>query len=69
MNILKNKSLSRRTLLRGAGAALALPWLEAMQIRKLLGSEQENVPAKAPVRMAVLFLLALGLGKPAGGAE
>jgi len=56
MNILKNKSLSRRTLLRGAGAALALPWLEAMQIRKLLGSEQENVPAKAPVRMAVLFM-------------
>lgn len=56
MNILKNKSLSRRTLLRGAGAALALPWLEAMQMRKLLGSEQENVPAKAPVRMAVLFM-------------
>jgi len=27
----RNRSLSRRTLLRGAGAALALPWLEAMQ--------------------------------------
>lgn len=56
MNIVKNISLSRRTLLRGVGAALALPWLEAMQVRKLLGSEQENVPAKAPVRMAVLFM-------------
>lgn len=56
MNIIKNTSLSRRTLLRGAGAVLALPWLEAMQFRKLLGSEQENAPAKAPVRMAVLFM-------------
>lgn len=56
MNIIKNKSLSRRTLLRGVGAALALPWLEAMQVRKLLGSEQENAPSKAPVRMAVLFM-------------
>lgn len=27
----RNRSLSRRTLLRGAGAALALPWLDAMQ--------------------------------------
>lgn len=56
MNIIKNTSLSRRTLLRGVGAALALPWLEAMQVRKLLGSEQENAPGKAPVRMAVLFM-------------
>ncbi|MBN8604011.1 MAG: DUF1552 domain-containing protein [Planctomycetes bacterium] len=56
MNIIKNTSLSRRTLLRGVGAALALPWLEAMQVRKLLGSEQENAPSKAPVRMAVLFM-------------
>ena len=61
MNIIKNTSLSRRTLLRGVGAALALPWLEAMQVRKLLGSEQENAPSKAPVRMAVLFKL-LGSG-------
>ena len=27
-----------------------------MQVRKLLGSEQENAPSKAPVRMAVLFM-------------
>ena len=26
-----NRSLSRRALLRGAGAALALPWLDAMR--------------------------------------
>ena len=29
-NIITNKTLHRRTLLRGAGAALALPWLDAM---------------------------------------
>ena len=56
MNIIRNSSISRRTLLRGVGAALALPWLEAMQVRKLLGSQQDNAPGKAPVRMAVLFM-------------
>ncbi len=30
MNILRNKTLSRRTLLRGASAAIGLPFLEAM---------------------------------------
>ncbi len=30
MNILKKKTLSRRTFLRGAGVTLALPWLECM---------------------------------------
>jgi len=30
MNFLTNKSLSRRTVLRGIGASLALPFLEAM---------------------------------------
>ena len=41
-------SLNRRTLLRGAGAALGLPWLEAMA-----------APAngsKPPVRMAALYM-------------
>jgi hypothetical protein len=44
--------ISRRTLLRGAGAALALPWLEAM--RPLRAA----TPAAAadPVRLAVLFM-------------
>jgi hypothetical protein len=39
--------LSRRTLLRGAGAALALPWLEAM------AAPAAGTP---PVRMAVLYM-------------
>lgn len=44
--------ISRRTLLRGAGAALALPWLEAMAPRAALASGT----ASAPVRMAFLFM-------------
>lgn len=41
---MKTRTLSRRTLLRGAGASLALPWLEAM-------------PApKGPPRMVFLFM-------------
>ena len=39
--------ISRRTLLRGAGASLALPWLEAMGAA---------APAKSPVRMAALYM-------------
>lgn len=41
-------SLSRRTLLRGAGAAVGLPWLEAMAAPKS--------GDKPPVRMAALYM-------------
>ena len=45
--------LSRRTVLRGLGAAIALPMLEAMMpMRALAGS----VAGKAPTRMAFLFV-------------
>ena len=40
-------TLTRRTLLRGTGAALGLPWLEAM------ASASESAP---PVRMAFLYM-------------
>jgi hypothetical protein len=40
--------LSRRALLRGAGAAVALPWLEAFAPRRGAG--------RRPVRMAFLFM-------------
>lgn len=40
--------ISRRTLLRGAGVSLALPWLEAM--------DTQGAKIKAPVRMAVLYM-------------
>jgi len=39
--------ISRRTFLRGSGAALALPWLDSMAA---------GAQSKAPVRMACLFM-------------
>ena len=49
--------ISRRTLLRGAGAALALPWLEAMRPNQASAAEFEGAaPNDAPIRMAALFV-------------
>lgn len=45
--------ISRRTMLRGAGAALALPWLEAMLPTKARAAATVRA---CPVRMAVLFM-------------
>jgi hypothetical protein len=42
--------ISRRTLLRGTGAALGLPWLEAMAATKRTTAEP------GPVRMAALYM-------------
>ena len=44
---MRNSNLSRRTLLRGAGVALGLPWLEAMAATRT---------SSDPVRMAVLYM-------------
>lgn len=52
--ILRQKPLSRRTVLRGAGVALGLPWLEAMVPSALAASRPAD--ARAPVRMAVLYM-------------
>ena len=46
-------SISRRTLLRGAGIGLGLPWLEAMVPSSVLAS---SALPKSPVRMAVLYM-------------
>jgi hypothetical protein len=43
------KSLPRRTFLRGVGAAVGLPFLDAM-------SPAFAAPAKAPVRLAFLYV-------------
>jgi hypothetical protein len=49
--------LSRRTLLRGVGAGLALPWLEAMMPTADAAEDSpERRPSDAPVRMAALFV-------------
>jgi hypothetical protein len=45
-------SLSRRSLLRGSGVGLALPWLEAM----MPVSARESKSSQPPVRMAVLYM-------------
>jgi hypothetical protein len=44
--------LSRRTLLRGAGVTLGLPWLESMAH----GGTSAAAKAKGPVRMAALYM-------------
>jgi hypothetical protein len=50
-------SISRRTVLRGAGAALALPWLEAMMPRAATASESDQRSrSDLPIRMAALFV-------------
>lgn len=48
-----HRPISRRTMLRGAGAALALPWLEAMSPAATVGPKKLAEP---PLRMAFLFM-------------
>ncbi len=45
--------ISRRTLLRGAGVSLGLPWLEAMMPS---AARAQSQAVKNPVRMAVLYM-------------
>ena len=52
MNITLNQHLSRRTFLRGASSVVALPFLEAMVPRYLLGAVTD--PAKPPVRLVFI---------------
>ncbi|MEZ6134097.1 MAG: DUF1552 domain-containing protein [Pirellulaceae bacterium] len=48
--------IHRRTLLRGAGTALALPWLESMLAACAVADESAELEAAAPVRLAALFV-------------
>lgn len=52
MNLIRSRAISRRTLLRGVGAAVGLPWLEAMT--PVLGRAAAS--QKNPVRMAALYM-------------
>ena len=46
-------NLSRRTMLRGLGVSMALPWMESMRV---WGDQPDKEPSsKAPTRMAILF--------------
>lgn len=49
---LSRRSLSRRTLLKGVGASLSLPWLEAMSRRSVSAAET----TKFPLRFAALYV-------------
>ncbi len=53
MNVLRHTPIPRRTFLKGAGVAVALPWLDAMRVRG-------DAPAAAP-RRAVFCFFGLGL--------
>lgn len=46
--------LSRRTMLRGLGVTMALPWMESLRV---WGDENkgEKISSEAPTRMAILF--------------
>ena len=47
-----SRTINRRAVLRGAGVAVCLPWLEAMLPRVALGA----AAAKAPLRLAFLYV-------------
>ena len=49
------RTLSRRTVLRGLGTAIALPWLEAMTPWSRLGGAVAAAEPSRPLRMAFLF--------------
>lgn len=49
---MKSLPLSRRTLLKGTGAAVALPWLEAMLAPRAVAAEA----AQIPTRMAFFYV-------------
>ncbi len=52
MSSLKNLNLSRRTVLRGLGVSLALPWLEATSSV----AKAASTVASGPVRMGFIFV-------------
>ena len=74
---MSEKQLSRRTLLKGTGATMALPLLDAMLPGGVLQSALAKESAKAPVRMAfglgtfpVVVKEAMGMiGLPVGPAR
>src|SRR5690242_1928374 len=54
---MQNWKISRRTMLKGVGAMLSLPMLEAMAPRSLLAGTGASAAARSfPVRMAVLYM-------------
>lgn len=50
------RTLSRRTLLRGLGTAVALPWLECMTPRAALAAPAAGAAPTAPRRLAFVYV-------------
>ena len=53
MNYITRKHLSRRTMLRGLGTAMALPWLDAMMPAAKAAKSTAAAPA---VRLAFVYV-------------
>lgn len=49
------KQLSRRTMLRGLGVSMTLPWLESLPVWGGDAADRRNAGSEAPIRMAILF--------------
>ncbi len=61
MNILHNRLVSRRTMLRGAGVALALPWLECMSTKCLSAATAGDITENERPRRAVFCMWGMGV--------
>src|SRR6187401_729130 len=55
MNQSLSNRFSRRTMLRGLGVTMALPWLESMRVWGDESASKSAAGSEAPVRLAVLF--------------
>jgi hypothetical protein len=67
----KTQPISRRTVLRGLGAAISLPLLESLAPRAV-AAVTSAVPSARPVRMAVLYMpngVNVGAWTPRGAGE
>jgi len=51
-----SRSISRRAILRGVGASLALPWLEAMGPLSAWGNNPAPASSRVPNRMAFIYV-------------
>ena len=61
----RNKQLSRRTVLRGMGVAMSLPWLEAMGTMTAWADEPK--PTDKPEPRRTFAALAPMIARPASG--
>ncbi len=61
MNILHNRSIDRRTFLRGAGVALALPWLECMSSQTRSALNAGGISENERPRRAIFCMWGMGV--------